>query len=383
MSESTLFVAGDLVNYQNATGEVCSPGLAEIIRGADYALCNFEAPIHGYGTPQPKSGPHHSQRPETLGGIKKQGFDAVLLANNHIMDFGLDGLNATIDAAQAAQLDTLGAGRTAEVAYTPLVRELKGVRVGIVNACEAQFGVLDSFSESTDPGYAWINSSRVDQAVISLRGSCDFVVVLAHAGLEHFGIPQKEWRIRYKHLCAIGADAVVGSHPHVPQGYEWYGESIIIYSLGNFYFDSKKYASRRDSTYSALLKMKKGDPIKFEPVFHHKENGKVCLSSESERVDLDALCERLGDGYQAELDRMSAEVYRRVSRNLKLSLSAFPFDRGPLGHAKALARRILKRSGAPDKELLQLHMLRNEAYYFAARHALEVRKRDKYGVIGE
>ena len=53
------------------------------------------------------------------------------------------------------------------------------------------------------------------------------------------------------------------------------------------------------------------------------------------------------------------------------------------GHAKALARRILKRSGAPDKELLQLHMLRNEAYYFAARHALEVRKREKYGVIGE
>jgi len=383
MSESTFFVAGDLVNYQHPTGGVCSPELAEVIRGADYALCNFEAPIHGYGTPQPKSGPHHSQRPETLGGINEQGFDAILLANNHVMDFGLDGLNATIDAAQAAQLDTLGAGRTAGVAYTPLVREVGGVRVGIVNACEAQFGVLDFFSDDASPGYAWINSPRVDQAVISLRGSCDFVVVLAHAGLEHYGIPQKEWRIRYKHLCAIGADAVVGSHPHVPQGYEWYGESIIIYSLGNFYFDSKKYASRRDPTYSALLKMKKGDTIKFEPVFHHKENGKVCLSSESERVDLEALCARLGDGYQAELDRMSAEAYRRVSRNLKLSLNAFPFDRGPLGHAKALARRILKRSGAPDKELLQLHMLRNEAYYFAARHALEVRKRDKYGVIGE
>lgn len=383
MSESTFFVAGDVVNYQNRTGEICSSDLEEIIRGSDYAICNFEAPIHGYGAPQPKSGPHHSQRPETLGGLKNQGFDAILLANNHIMDFGSKGLNATVRSAQASQLQTVGAGSTVAEAYAPLVLELNGLRVGVLNACEAQFGVLDFFADDASPGYAWINSPRVDETVLSLRRSCDFVIVLAHAGLEHYGVPQKEWRMRYKHLCSLGADAVVGSHPHVPQGYEWHGHSVVVYSLGNFYFDSKKYATKRDATFSARLRLRKGQPIKFEPIFHHKENGMVCLSGETERVDLETLCARLGEGYKAELDQMSVEAYQRVRRNLKRSLNVFPLDRGPLDHAKTIVKRLLKRGSKEDKDLLQLHMLRNEAYYFAARHALELKKREKYGVEGE
>jgi hypothetical protein len=378
MNESTFFVAGDVVNYPNPTGELCSFELAEIIRKADYAVCNFEAPIHGYGLPQPKCGPHLCQRPETLYGLKTQGFDAVLLANNHIMDFGAEGLEETIRAAQAAGLETVGAGATAEEAYAPLIVEMNGLRVGVINACEAQFGVLDFFTEGSRAGYAWINSPEVDRAVLSLRHSCDFVIVLSHAGLEHYNIPQKEWRVRYKHLCALGADAVIGSHPHVPQGYETHGDSLIFYSLGNFYFDSEKRAGRRDATYSVLLKLSRGSPISFEPVFHQKANGVVCLSDGPERVDIEGLCGRLGEGYEAEHDRMAAETYARVRHRLKRSLNAYPFDRGLLDHVKTVVRWMLRRGSKEDKDLVELHMLRNEAYYFAARHALEVKRRDKY-----
>ena len=99
----TLFTCGDVVNYENADGKVCDEFLAEIISKADYSVCNFEAPITGFGSPQSKSGPHHSQRPETIEGLKEQGFDLLLLANNHMLDFGAEGLEKTIEAAKGVK----------------------------------------------------------------------------------------------------------------------------------------------------------------------------------------------------------------------------------------------------------------------------------------
>ena len=84
---ATICVCGDVVNYRHPDGIFCSSDLGAVVSGADYSVVNCEAPVQGYGAPQPKSGPHHSQRVETIAGLKAQGFD-LLLANNHIMDFG-------------------------------------------------------------------------------------------------------------------------------------------------------------------------------------------------------------------------------------------------------------------------------------------------------
>lgn len=378
MSELTLFAAGDVVNYRNTSGEVCGPELAKIIHDADYSICNFEAPIHGFGIAQPKVGPNLSQRAETIAGLKRQGFDAILLANNHIMDFGPHGLFATVDAADGAGLATVGAGNCSADAYAPLVIEKNGLRIGIVNACEAQFGVLDFFANDSASGYAWINSPKIDLLIIELKRSCDFVFVFAHAGLEHYRIPQKEWRERYRHFCALGADAVVGAHPHVPQGLEKIGRSFVLYSLGNFYFDSPKYANRKDSTYSAKFVLRKGSAIKFEPVFHYKHDGLVWVADKEHRCDLSALSDALGEGYNQELDAMSSAAYQNIRRNLKRCVNSFPFDRGLIDHLKSLVKFLLKRGAPSDKELSELHLIRNETYYFAAKWALEVRKRAKH-----
>src|SRR5699024_540182 len=110
MSYASIFIGGDIVNYHQRDGKVIEKELESLVQKADYAVCNFEAPISGFGNPIPKSGPHHSQLPETIEGLKSQGFDLLLLANNHIMDFGYEGLKATIDRANQAKLETLGAG---------------------------------------------------------------------------------------------------------------------------------------------------------------------------------------------------------------------------------------------------------------------------------
>jgi len=372
-----IFAAGDVVNYEHPTGEICSPELEDIIKDCDYAVCNFEAPIHSNGKAQPKLGPHHIQRKETISGLKKQGFDLLLLANNHILDYGKCGLEATIKQIESHQLEYAGADLTFNKAYRPLIKKIKGYTVGVINAAEAQFGVLDYFRTENQAGYAWINHCNIDEIVLSLKKQCDFVIVFSHAGLENYSIPQKEWRMRYKHLCRLGADAVIGSHPHVPQGYEYYHDSLIVYSIGNFYFDSEKRKHKEEHTYSVILKFAKGRPVELEPIFHHKENGVVQLSPVDKQIDINSLNENLDENIYRELhDHMSLAAYEIIRRNLTYSLVPIPYDGTLKGTLAKIYRYFICRKKV-DKTLQLLHHLRNEAYYYAARHALELKAQQK------
>lgn len=367
-----LFVCGDVVNYQNKDGIVCDPDLEAIVKSADYSICNFEAPIIGFGTPQPKSGPHLAQPASTITGLKQQGFDLLLLANNHMFDYGTEGIVATLNAAHLANIETLGADVDENSAYTPLIKKIGDITVGIVNACEAQFGVIDHFQREEKAGYAWINHPKIDTAVIALKKECDFVIVCAHAGLENYSIPQKEWRVRYKHLCDLGADVVIGSHPHVPQGYEEHNESLIFYSLGNFYFDYGYAVNYENHSYAVMLELIKGKAPSFEAVHHITQNKKVRLADKE--VDLKKLSEALGSGYETAHDEMNLRAYENIVRcNLITSASKLPFDGTVRGTLKEIAATILGRRKHVKKPLTQLHFMRNEAYYYAARHALEIK----------
>ena len=370
---TSLFVCGDIINCEHGDGIVCSEEMAELVASADYSVCNFEGPVEGYGQPQPKIGKHLSQREKTVGGLKEQGFDLLLLGNNHIMDLGSEALVATMDRAKASGLETIGAGLNADAAYKPLIKDFDGLRIGLLNACEAQFGVIDYFERSYSAGYAWINHSLVDRNVLRLRDECDFVIVFSHAGLEHYSIPQKEWRERYRHLCSLGADIIIGAHPHVPQGYEKAGEALIFYSLGNFYSDTQNHKDKEDSTFSLWLELERNRPPRFKPVFHHKRGNLVCPSPSDKQVDIEGLCLYLDDGYRKAHDQMCLEAYERFSRDLVFSLTAIPYDVRFHNSLRRIASSLLGGSKKVDKTLLQLHLIRNEAYYYAARHALEIK----------
>ena len=82
----------------------------------------------------------------------------------------------------------------------------------------------------------------IDKLIVDSKQQCDYLIVLPHAGLEHFTLPLPELRTLYRHFVDMGADAVIGGHPHVPQPWETYKKKPIVYSLGNFCFDreSKK-----------------------------------------------------------------------------------------------------------------------------------------------
>lgn len=375
-----IFACGDILNYSHPSGYVCSEDLASIIQNADYSICNFEAPISGFGKAQPKSGPIHSQQKHTINGLKDQGFNHFLLANNHIMDYGPDGLKATIEEIDKLGLRYTGADLSFQKAYKPCIININGLKICIINAAEAAslFGVLDYFQKK-EAGHAWINHSLIDKNISWAKyyEKCDFVIVFSHAGLENYSIPQKEWRERYKHFCDLGADIVIGSHPHVPQGYECYNTSLIFYSLGNFYFDSNRYKNKEDRSFSALLKLERGSLPSFKPIYHHKSKGRVQLSPPEKRINLKELCSMLDNDYAQLHDNMSLEAYAKTRKNMIYSLMPIPYDGEIISSFKKLVNRFLGRKKKVDKTILQLHLLKNEAYYYAAKHALEVMAREK------
>lgn len=375
---AALLTCGDIVNYQRKDGMLCSAELADIVSSADLSICNFEAPIEGYGSPQPKSGIHHFQREATINGLKKQGFDLLLLANNHIMDFGQEGLAATIEAAKKVGMETLGAGMNPDSAYKPMIKELGDVTIGMINACEAQFGVIDYFKRKSAAGYAWINHPRIDELLSRLKQKCDFVVLFAHAGLEHYNIPQKVWRERYRHFCRSGASVVIGSHPHVPQGYEKYRDSLIFYSLGNFYFDSKNYKDKEDCSFAVWLDLIRGKLPEFKPVFHYKKSGLIHSAPNHKKVDIEKICALLEDGYEKAHDQMCLEAFTQFRRNLVYSLMPIHYDGNLKSSVRGIVSRILGRRNKVDKTLLQLHLLRNETLHFVAKHAMEIIAEDRF-----
>src|SRR5690606_3657601 len=116
--------------------------------------------------------------------------------------------------------------------------EINGIKIGFFAGTSCDFSALkDKWTDKDKVGCSWINQIQVNNIIRTAKEQCDHLIILSHGGIEFMDVPLPEWRDRYRELIDLGADAVIGTHPHVPQGIEIYNKKPIFYSLGNFYFD--------------------------------------------------------------------------------------------------------------------------------------------------
>ena len=367
-----IFVAGDVINTSNEDNFVHGE-LISLIKRQDLSICNFEAPVESVAAKVIKAGPALTQKKDTIELLKAAGFNLLLLANNHIYDHGEEALISTLKAISNSNLLTVGAGLSKEDAYKPLIAKVNGVKIGLINACEAQFGVLDGSNPAQESGYAWINHYLIDDTIKSIREIVDKIIVCAHAGLEDYPVPLIEWRERYKRLCDIGADCIIGSHPHVPQGIEIYNSKPIIYSLGNFYFDQPPYSNSPDYSYSVILKISKKQ-IGFELVFHHKENGIVRLTKETEKsFDIVNLNKQLSD--DRILEQVYFDAYKNItSKYLVDTFCSIKYSTSMRQLIKNIVRNfIFSKQITEKRETLLFHLFRNETYRWVTQRAINLR----------
>lgn len=197
-----------------------------LIAQSDFAIANFETTINesrklsGY--------PRFNSPPEVLEGISKTGFDLMVTANNHSMDTGVDGAENTIMEIKQNGMIPLGTGENKSV-----IADINGIKLGVlaytttINGLKAPEGFVSMADEE-----------QIKKDIAAIRQNADFIIVYLHAGVEYSrDISEQQSRL-FHSVADMGADAVLGSHPHVAQRSELYytrGKNVLInYSMGNF-----------------------------------------------------------------------------------------------------------------------------------------------------
>ncbi|MCK4738639.1 MAG: CapA family protein [Deltaproteobacteria bacterium] len=174
--------------------------------------------------------------PEASKVLKKAGLTILSLANNHAMDFGPSPIAETRRLLSKEGIGFFGAGKNLREA-----REAASVNLGDTNFSFIGYTIAhpDVFATKEKPGAASIYERYVIDDVRTLRKKTDVLIVSLHWGKEYKEQPTKWQRGLARKIIDAGADIIIGHHPHVLQGVEFYKNKPIAYSLGNFIFDQK------------------------------------------------------------------------------------------------------------------------------------------------
>ncbi len=214
--------------------QIFPDNLVDIIKSADYSLVNFESPIIERGfKPIKKCGPNLGCTEDAADAIKYAGFTAVTMANNHILDYGTNGLYKSIECCRNIGLDVVGVGKNLQEAERILYVTKAGKKLAIINCCEHEFSIATDTTGGANP----LNPIRQYYCIQEARKNADYVLVIVHGGHEHYQLPSPRMQETYRFFVDAGADAVVNHHQHCYSGYEIYKGKPIFYGLGNFCFD--------------------------------------------------------------------------------------------------------------------------------------------------
>lgn len=210
------------------------------------AVINLECPISKNGTPQ--SGKINLGVTENyLGQIFGKNLFAASLGNNHILDYGNEGLQSTISELDNLSVSYFGVHGSVTGSHNPLITDFNGISIAFFSVvCESTSPVLNI---NGDYQISTLNIDSIISQVRAIRSSVQRIVVYIHWGTEESSYPEISEINDARSLIENGVDIVIGSHAHAPQPIEKYKGGIIAYNLGNFmmpellniptYFDSK------------------------------------------------------------------------------------------------------------------------------------------------
>jgi poly-gamma-glutamate synthesis protein (capsule biosynthesis protein) len=263
-----------------------------IMLAADRRFINLECVISSRGEewhPHTKAF-HFRAHPRALEFLRAAKIDCVMLANNHVLDFGTEALLDCLARLDSAGIARTGAGAEVNEAWAPALVEVPQGRVGILGltdnepeweAKESMPGV--SYVAYNDRGLAEPYRARVIRTLAAARRQSDLLIVSAHVG-PNWGAPSRAMQALARELIDMGADIYWGHSNHTPQGIEIYKGRAILYSAGDFVDDYLvDQDERNDLSFLFVLQGMKNriDRIRLHPV--RIEDMGVRLANEEER----------------------------------------------------------------------------------------------------
>ncbi len=229
-----------LQENDNDLSQCISPELLKIMNEADLMCVNNEFTFSTNGSPLEGKTYTFRSNPERVMFLEEMGVDIALLANNHVYDYGEISLLDTLDTLNSAGIKYFGAGKNLEEAMSPVYFEIDGKTIAYVAASRAEkYKMTPQATEDSAGILRCYDPALFIEVIKEADANADFVIANVHWGTEYSTVLEEAQLTTGKQYIDAGADVIIGSHSHCLQGMEYYNGKPIIYSLGNYWFNSK------------------------------------------------------------------------------------------------------------------------------------------------
>lgn len=250
----TIAFAGDIMfddsytimnTYKNAGSDITqcmSSDLIDEMRNADIFMLNNECTFTTRGTPIPGKTYTFRGKPEHVKILQDIGADIVSLANNHAYDYGEVSLLDSMDTLKGASIPYVGAGQNIEEAARPVYFIANDIKIAFLSATQierVENPDTKGATENTAGVFRCKEPEALCAAITEAKANSDFVVVYVHWGTENETTIDWAQEAQAPLYAEAGADLIIGDHPHCLQKIAYVGDTPVIYSLGNFWFNSK------------------------------------------------------------------------------------------------------------------------------------------------
>jgi poly-gamma-glutamate synthesis protein (capsule biosynthesis protein) len=267
--EATIAFAGDVLIHSGVweaadtgNGYDFSPMLAPIapqLSAADLAICHLEVTL---GRPEDplSSYPRFRAPPALATDLAEAGFDGCSVASNHALDFGEQGVAATLDAFDQVGIDHAGTARSPEESAQPARYEADGIRV-------AQLSYAYGFNGFIRPtGKEWL-VDQIDPALIladaqaARAAGAELVIVSLHWGNEYTHDVVAAQQVVADAIAAVpgAVDLIVGHHAHVVQPISKVGDLWVVWGMGNMLSNNTPRCCRDEATDGVVVTVTVGD----------------------------------------------------------------------------------------------------------------------------
>ena len=245
----SIAVTGDVMFARNMAGVLSSgespfANVSNVTSNVDLLLINFENAATSSNNAVKSDIPLKCD-PKFVDLARANNNTVAALANNHVCDYGIDGMRDTISNLEKANITHFGAGENEDEAHKPVSQVINGRNISIFNYMDSNNFAEYSYDQipyanGSSPGYSAYGSDVAQKQISEAKKAGNVGIVFMHYGNEYSLSPNSDQTKISHELIDAGADVVIGSHPHVVQGIEMYNGKPIFYSLGDFIFDLQR-----------------------------------------------------------------------------------------------------------------------------------------------
>jgi len=256
-----------------------------LFQNADFSIINLEGPITNSNAPIHKTGPLLKMSPEIIDLIKFVRINIVTMANNHINDYGDEGVSDSLIYCQDQDISTIGAGLNIQDARLIKYIVKENIKIAIINIAENEWNGATNDHAGSNPMDIIENVKSIHEA----KKNADYVILIIHGGHELLKYPSPRIVKQYRFYAEQGVSAIISHHSHYFGGFEVYEGVPIFYGLGNLIMPIRAGDKQWNTGILVQFEIKKKHLIDFQYIPYRFSDSEFTLNflTGQELVDFD------------------------------------------------------------------------------------------------